>query len=69
MGDNELELAVRKVASILGSWEESGESDLSAASRIVRAILQELISHGPAELEQFDRQIYRLFPDIEKVAD
>jgi hypothetical protein len=56
--------AIRKVAAILWGWEKSGESDLSGAGRIVRTVLQELVAYGPAELEQFDAQLSRLFPDV-----
>ena len=69
MGDEKLEQAVRRVASILWAWEASGEADLLAASRIVRLVLEVLIDYGPNELEQFDRQLFRLFPNLNQPGD
>lgn len=63
--DAQLATTVRRVAAILGPWEDSGESDLSAARRIVRVILEEMLTHGPTELEQLDSQLSRLFPNLD----
>ena len=64
--DTALEAAIRKIAGMLWAWEASGQSDLAAAISITKVVLIELNDYGPDELDKFEVQIARLFPDAEQ---
>ncbi|MBA2589458.1 MAG: hypothetical protein H0U98_12630 [Alphaproteobacteria bacterium] len=64
--DPTVETAIRKVASLLWTWESSGQSDLAAAVGIAKMLAVELLNYGPDEADKFERRIARLFPDIEQ---